>query len=250
MSSTTYSLRSSPQKLYDQSATQLAPLGSRLILSDGREFVYAQNGNATGVAGNLYQHPTLDATGGAITNHLNCAVAAASIGDKTITVTLGATAVTENYYAEGYLHVVDGTGEGVSYKIKGHPAAESAATVVVTLFDPVIEALVASGTSEVSLIPNPFKAAVIHPSPPTGRLIGVMVRDMTANYYGWFQTKGLCAVLSQGPLVAGEAVIASISTDGAVGPLSATYAVTYAYVGRCVVVRATGEYGTIDLNIQ
>ena len=244
MSSTTFSLASSPQKLYDQSATQMAPLGSKLILSDGREFVYAKNGAVTGVAGNLYQAPATTA------NHLNCSVTAAAIGDKSISVVLGATAATENQYAEGYLHVVDGTGEGVSYKIKGHAAVASAGTGVFTLYDPVIEALVASGTSEVSLVPNKHNGVVIHPSPPTAALVGVAVRDFTAAYFGWYQKKGLCAGLTDGTLIAGEQVIASINTDGAFGPVTTTFDEPYCPVGRCYVVRATGEYASIDLNIQ
>lgn len=249
MSSIVFNGVSTPQGLYAQSASQLAPLGSRLILGDGREFVYAKNGATTGVAGNIYQQPTLDATGGAITNHLNCSVLAASIGDKYIDVVLGATALTANYYAEGHLQVVDGTGEGVSYKVTGHAAADASATVRVYLADPVIEALVASGTSEVSLVPNKHSGVVIHPSPPTGVLIGVAIRDFTAAYYGWYQTKGLCAVLTTGTVVVGNLVIASITVDGSVDPVSTTYAVTAYPVGRVAVVRATGEYGTIDLNI-
>lgn len=249
MSSLTVTGQSTPQGLYQQSATQMLPLGTTLRLGDGRVFVYAKNGATTGVAGNIYQQPTLDATGGAITNHLNCAVIAASVGDKYIDVVLGATAATENYYAEGHLQVVDGTGEGVSYKITSHAAVDSSGTGRFYLADPVIEALVASGTSEVSLIPNKYAGVVIHPSPPTAPLVGVAIRDFTAAYYGWYQTKGLCAVLTTGTVVVGNLVIASTTVDGSVDPVSTTYAVTAYPVGRVAVVRATGEYGTIDLNI-
>ena len=252
MSSLTLTPASSPQGLYQQSATQMLPLGTTLTLGDGREFVYAKNGSVTGVAGNIYQSPSLDLAGpyGAITNHLNCSVVAAAIGDKYVDVILGATAVTENYYAEGQLQVVDGTGEGVSYKVTSHAAAASSGTVRVYLADPVIEALVASGTSEVSLIPNMFKDVIIHPAPPSAPLVGVAIRDFTAAYFGWFQTKGLCAVLTTGTVVAGNLVIASITVDGSVDPVSTTYAVTAYPVGRVHTVRGTGgEYGTIDLNI-
>jgi len=251
MSSLTFNGQSTPQGLYQQSATQLAPLGSMLNLGDGRIFVYAKNGSVTGVAGNIYQSPRLDLAGpyGAITNHLNCSCIASVIGDDYVDVVLGATALTENYYAEGTLQVVSGTGAGVTYKVSGHAAALSAGTVRINLYDPVIEALVASGTSKVSLLPNKHRDLIIQAAPPTAPLVGVAIRDFTAAYYGWYQTKGMCAVLTTGTVVVGNLVIASISAAGSVDPVSTTYAVTAYPVGRVHTVRATGEYGTIDLNI-
>ena len=244
MSSLTLTPATSPQGLYQQTANQMLPLGTTLALNDGRKFVYAKNGATTGVAGNIYQAPA------SVANHLNCAVIAASIGDKYIDVVLGATAATENQYAEGYLQVVDGTGEGVSYRVTSHAAVAQSGTGRFYLADPVIEALVASGTSEVSLVLNKHNGVVIHPSPPTNALVGVAIRDFTAAYFGWYQTKGLCAVLSTGTLVAGEQVVASITVDGSVDPVTTTYDEPYCPVGRCSIVRATGEYATIDLNIQ
>lgn len=244
MSSLTLTPSTSPVGLYQETANQMLPLGTRLMLNDGREFIYAKNGATTGVAGNLYQAPA------SVANHLNLSLAAAAIGDKSLTITLGATAATENQYAGGYVQVVDGTGEGVSYKITSHAAIASAGAGTFYLADPVIEALVASGTSEVSLVLHKCAGVVIHPSPPTAALVGVAIRDFTAAYYGWYQTKGLCAVLSTGTLVAGEQVVASITVDGSVDPVTTTYDEPYCPVGRCYIVRATGEYGTIDLNIQ
>ena len=249
MSSLVFSGQSTPQGLYAQSATQMAPLGTKLVLGDGREFIYAKNGAATGVAGNIYAAPSVTVTGGPVTDHLNCSVLAAAIGDRYIDVALGATAATENYYAGGYLVVSDGTGEGVTYKITGHAAAALSTTLRVYLADPVIEALVASGTSQVDLIPHKCSYAIIHGGPTLGMLIGVAVRDFTAAYYGWYQTKGQAAVLTNGTVVIGNLVIASVSVDGAVEAVSTTYAVTAYPVGRVQVVGLTGEYSTIDLNI-
>lgn len=237
------------QGLYEQSATQKHPLGHAVELFDGRRFTYAKNGATTGVAGNLYSAPDIAATGGNITLHVNQSVVAAAIGQKYIDFVLGATALTADYYQDGFLGVNDGTGEGVTYKISGHAAASASATVRINLYDPVIEALVASATSEASLFRHPNSYAVIHGSPPVNHLIGVAVRDFTADYYGFYQTRGPCMVLTEGTLIKGEQVIASLTADGAFAPVTTTYDEPYAAIGRCIWVGATTEYSLVNLNI-
>ena len=83
------------------------PLGAVGMTPDGRCFRWAFSGEAIG-AGQLVMQK------GAVANHdMDLATATAgSVGDTSITVTLGATAATLNQYEDGALYTNDGTGEG------------------------------------------------------------------------------------------------------------------------------------------
>jgi len=208
----THNLTASPSGIFKASATQETDLGAKIVLSDGSTFRYVKAGATALVAGKLYDGPAM------IANHTNIAVAAAAAaGASTITVTLGATAATANQYAGGYVVVNDEDGQGYTYRIKSHPAADASASLVITLEDDnkVIEALTTS--SEVTLIPNQYNAVIIHAATETGIPVGVAVYDITANYYGWVKSRGVVSTLADAsPAAIGQQVDASTTTDGAV----------------------------------
>lgn len=197
------------QGLYETSTTQRMPLGTALKFDDGRVFRYIKMGAVLGEVGKLYQGEI------AAANHINRTVVAAAIGATQVTVNVGATAVTANQYADGYLQTNDATGEGYVYKIRENGAAAGSDTCVVTLYDPIQIALVASD-SEVSLFKHPCKDVVIHPSPPTAELIGVPVVIIAAGSYGWAQTMGPAICLAQGTAAVNTRIIPSATVDGAV----------------------------------
>jgi hypothetical protein len=232
------------QSLFEESSTQLHRLGTVRRLNDGREFIYVKVGSANLAAGVLVQGAVAEA------NHANCALAnvadAVASGTRQVTITLGSTAVSANDYAEGFLNIEDGTaGAGHIYKIKNHPAANAGANLTLTLYDKLRANLTsAHGT----LIKHPCKDVIIHPSPPTEALVGVTVRAMTANYYGWVQKKGPVSVLVNGTIVAGDCVIASGTVDGAV-MASANGQETERQVGMCIHAGANTEYGVVDLGL-
>ncbi len=113
---------------YSESSTQLYPLGTQLVYGD-RKFRYGfMNGAVT--AGKLLQqaphvanHTNMlvtnaDATAGGAFSH--------AAGSTTLSVeTAGDTDLTENQYAEGYIHVNDAQGEGQLLRVKSHPAHDS-----------------------------------------------------------------------------------------------------------------------------
>src|SRR6202035_6084471 len=115
------------QQLFVDTTTAQHNLGDLAFTNDGRAFRYAQAGGVTLVAGTVLQSPAQ------ITNHQNMKTTTAPIGATAITVAVGATAVTANQYANGYLMINDGTGEGFSYKIASHPANAGSLPMVVTL---------------------------------------------------------------------------------------------------------------------
>lgn len=206
------------QGLYEISSTQKEALGTLRIEQDGRKFRYVKAGTGGTAAGKM----TIGAAVAA--NHINVAVPYASaIGDKIISVTVGATAVTADQYAEGYLQVNDATGEGYQYKIASNTACDASGTTVVTLEEGIRVALVAS-TSEVSLVPNPYNGVTVS-DVEESMATGVSCGAITATYYGWVQTGGIGICLAIGtPAVGTNLTLAS--TAGGVTGISTTIATT------------------------
>jgi hypothetical protein len=225
------------------------PLGTKLILPDGREFRFALNGASAGAQGKLAQAAAV------VTNHVGQTVAAAAaVGDRTVSLTLGATALTADQYRDGFLVIEDsaGTGFGAVYSIDTHDAVGSAGTFVCPLQGKITKALTTS--SKYSLIKNPYDSIVIHPSPPTAAMAGVWQTDLAAAAYGWVQTRGVASLLQQGAWTAGVVLAASASVDGAV----AAYALTegtpntgadQVIVGRAIRNVGDAKYGIAELTL-
>jgi len=197
------------QDVYKSSTVQQHILGEKAYTPDGRTFRYVKVGAAALVPGNLIQGPAV------VTNHVNLTpTAAVAVGDTTITVTLGATAATENQYAGGYLVTEIGTtGRGQTLLIKSHPAAASAGTLTITLSDPFT--IATSGTVTVSLIANTYNGVIQSPSTTlTGPIVGAAVSALPASSFGWIQTRGACGILVSGTPIVGSAVGAPTTTAG------------------------------------
>lgn len=196
------------QPVLSESSTPVHTVGDRLVASGGRAYRYVKAGASALVPGKLYDGPAN------VANHTNVTVyAAAAIGATSVTVTLGATAATANQYAGGIMIVNDVTGEGYTYEIKSNPAADASATLTLTLEDALVIALDTS--SQVTLIPNQYSGVIIHAATETGVPLGVAVYPITANYYGWVQTRGPVSLLQDASAGAlGQAVAASTTTDG------------------------------------
>ena len=184
-------------------------LGTAAETGDGRRFRYAQAGAVALVAGNVIQAPAQ------LTNHQQLTPSVASIGDKVIVATLGATAATANQYAEG-LAIIDTTpGEGYSYQIGGHAAVLSGGVITLTLLDAIQVALTAS--SRVTLVANEYKGVIQTPvTTLTGAAVGVAPAPIAINNYGWIQTRGMGGTLVAGTPGVGLAVVVPATAAGAV----------------------------------
>ena len=233
-------IQSFPNDLRDISVTAELPVGSKGVTKDGRIFRYAKAGSADLAPGKLAVAATV------VANHQNMAVAsAAAIGAKQVTVTLGATLATANQYAGGTLTINDAAGEGISYLISGHPAAASAASLVVSLAEPVKVALTTS--SEASLDKNPWDSAVISVTDQADMPVGVSNVTLTTAYYGWIQTGGVCSVLADEAITAGLAVTTGTGVAGAV---EAVDAAGEPQVGVALVAGVDTEYRAVYLSID
>lgn len=221
----------------------LEAIGSTRPTGDGRMFIYAKAGATALAAGKLAMSPA------AVANHINLSCAATAIGKEAVTVTLGATAATANQYAGGFLQVNDGTGQGIQYPIIGHPAADASATLKVRIADPIKVALVASGTSQVSLIANPV-IATVETDTEESHPVGVAPVAVTAAHYYWAQVRGLANVLVAGTPAVGTMLVPG-SVAGAVAAMNATLDIDQPIVGRMAMTAGVDtEYKPVTLTIM
>lgn len=229
---------------YTESATQLWPLGTRMVYGD-RQFVYALNGGSGITAGKLVQSAVHQGA-----DHKNMeTTAAVSAGSYTISIETNGTDLTKDQYAGGYLYVNDGTGQGQLFKIKSHAAHSHSGdpTCVFTLYDPVVTALASGATSEVTIHQNKQYKVVVSAHAQTASVVGATVIDLTADYYGWLQVSGPAALLALGSLVVGQhATRSTATTAGAVQPAGNDVSTI---VGEVMIPHTAGENALIDMRI-
>lgn len=224
------------QDIFETSATQRHPIGMVRPLSDKRVFVYGKAGSAIG-RGLVCQSAAL------VTNHVNMAVATTAVGADSVTVTLGATAVAEDYYADGFLSV---NSTGAIYKIKSHPAANASSTCVISLYDKLHTALT-NGTDTVSLVVAPTRGFISVGGSVNNAVVGVTATSFAAGEFGWLQVAGPAAVKAGGTLVAGST--AHVGANGTVVPQQSTLPLSQ-LVGNVLYVAANGSYAVVDLKLR
>lgn len=207
----TGTMQLSTQDVYRVSTTKLMPLGTQGATKDGRLFRYGLAGAVTLAPGKVNQIPAV------VSTHQNIAVfAAAAVGDQQIQVTLGATnATTANQYDDGYVVVYDASGVGQTLRIAGTPILSASTSGPFPLGDPIATAITTSG--KVNLEQNMWSAALVYATGATTLLCnGVVNVSLPATNYGWFQTRGTAAVLTNGTIAAGSGVVPGQTTAGSV----------------------------------
>ena len=232
-------------------------IGTRMELPDGRVFYYGKSGAAI-TAGKIAMMAGIDHA-----DHIkDLAVAAAvAAGGNQITVTNASSAITGTgrytgdfttggTYEDGYIFVNDAAGEGQVWQIMEHSSATTSGTLTIDLYpnDSVRTALTTS--SEVGLAENPYAAPIVWDlNGILGPVVGIPNCDQTSGYYGWYQTKGVATVLTNGTFVKGKNVMSGSSTDGS-GDVMADDSSAEFLIGGCINVGATTEYSLVDLNIR
>lgn len=172
---------------YASHVTQQFPMGQVMELPNGKIFRYAKMGGTLGVANKLYQA----AVGAG--NWDSLAVVTCALGASTISLTNGATAITENNFAEGSVVEETAAGLGHCYPVKSNTAA-GAATCVFTLADGVtVQNALTAGTHTMTVEPNPWKDIVIMASPQTSLIVGIPLVVIAIGGCGWVQTHGVCS---------------------------------------------------------
>lgn len=236
------------QNIYEQSATALHKIGSRLVLGD-RVFRYALAGASALIAGQLCESAAFGGSSATIQRDLVVATTGA-VGSRTVVVTLATDAATLDQYADGYLTVYDGTvatGLGQCYKIKGNSVGTAGGNCTITLYDDIV-VIITAGTAKVTLNTNPYKNVLISAATPVGFPVGVPLIAVTAAYYCWLQTWGPACVLVNGTVTLETALGRGTTTAGSVD-IQAASALTNPIVGVAMQPAASTKNGVIWLQI-
>lgn len=219
----------SPQSIYQSSSVAEHPVGTRGHLDDGRVFYYASNTGTALAAGKLAMAEVITAEFSD-----QAVAAAAAIGVSQVTVTLGATAVTLNEYADGFLVITDAAGEGHNYKILSHPVAAGAASCVIKIYDTIQVALTTS--SKYALVKNPWKDVLISAAGHAQHAVGVPCTAITASEYFWCQTWGNASVWDEGTAAIGGSLESGAEGQVNIGDGAAQY------LGVQLYTAAAGDY--------
>lgn len=196
------------------------PVGTRMVLPDGRTFYLAQASTAAAIgAGQVVQEQSTPSASVDMDVPL---ATSASVGDTTIGVALTASTVAADAYASGYIYINDAEGEGHVYRVKENTAiaasgASASFTVTLEENDAVAESCKAT-TTLVGLYPSPYKNVIVRPTTLSGRAIGVTPTEVTAGYYFWCQTWGeaACLVAATVAVVYQEFISDTAGTAGAI----------------------------------
>ncbi len=232
-----------PSLFTETSATKLVELGHAYREdSTARAWRYSLAGGTTLARGKLAVQATVDAQ----RIDLSFSVAPAA-GAREASVTIGTGAATADFFADGWLVVQDGTGEGRAYPIEGHDAI-SASTAGVFKLKSAIDTAGATGQANVDLHRNIYAGAVISVADQADLPIGVPTVAITNAEYGWLQTYGPAAVLADEAIVAGGALTIGSSVAGAVELLDAAGEPLVGTVAGVAMIDT--EYQMVDLCLK
>lgn len=204
------------QGIYEQSSRQMGPIGARRMLEDGRVFRYAQFvgacavGKLAAVDASVAVAAEMAAT--AVVDSGGSAKDYASSDEDTVLyfkdTDILTSANADNVFAGGYL--VDHT-DGYTYKIRDNDYTASTSIMQVELYDPLIHNM--DSEHEVSLTGHPYNNLVIANSGTDDMIAGVPLVSVTADYFAWVQTWGVCGVLCDGATTVAAGTIATLSDD-------------------------------------
>jgi len=161
-------------------ATQRYVLGTRHLGWDGSVYKYCKAASTY----TSYQLAVWDEGTGAGVSY-EALGADSPAGSNEVTLTEGS--ISEDQYSGGYLLLFHATGDGQVYGIQSNEAT-SGTTTKFYLDRPLSVAVTTSDNIE--LYANPYSAVKQGNSGGTQGFIGVPLRLLTDNYYGWVKTWG------------------------------------------------------------
>ena len=229
--------------LYTSNSSQGNTALGQLIFGDsGKAFRYVKAG-ATLVVGNVLQSKAVD------TQFTNMAVpTATAAGSMSLVVTNGTTVVVADEFKDGSMSVYTaGTvAIGEEYTIVGNSAAGNGAALTLYLDRPLRSAF--STAAKVNVRWSPWYNVIQSPATTlTGSVAGVAIYPIASGEYGWVQTKGVGAVLSDGSsILVGSPVAVPSGTPGA----TILGAAGLTNIGQAMQAAASAHAIAVDLRID
>lgn len=253
------------QQMFVSSSTQQHPLGTRGADDMGRIYRYCRAGGSDLAMGTVQQGQAVVAGGLTLTPHTTTGGTAPFSTSIMVTCV---SAISTGFYNEGLLMVASGSGGGGVFKINsfgpafasasGTPffaqgAVSTGATGEFRLYFedaiPIMTNMTISTSSKISLVPNAYMGVVQCPvTTLTGPVVGVCVYPITTLQFGWLQTWGPCAVLSNDTGAFGIGLVAASSTAGRVeGVQGAVAAATTTFLGNLLKSPVIGYYMAVGV---
>ncbi len=192
--------------------TETSPVGSKMVIEDGRTFRFAEiGGAAAAVSGRVFQALVPSANG--LTEDL-ATIAAGALELTAVGATTGDFAA--DLFKDGYFVIDESAQLDPIHQIKSHNVIlEASDAATFKLKSELVDAIAVG--EKISYIENPWRDIIITPaSGPTGFPCGVIVVAIAANEYGWVATSGPTRVLEDlGNTVVAEGTMCSENVAGA-----------------------------------
>jgi len=228
---------------YEQHTDSRHQYGAKMFAANGDIYRYTKGASTDFVAGLLYVALANEA------NHHNITVAASnSIGDTSVVLDVGATAVDANEYDQGWLAFNDNSPEGEIYQITSHGTGTSAE--VTFNVDPALLTATTLDSSEATLVRCPWNGpAISQLITEVAAGVAIVDWDVSVAEFGWLKTRGMAAVLadSTGTTV-GYPVVISNEDNGAVGASAGNE--TEVHIGQAMDAGTDTEYNPVYLTID
>ncbi len=188
--------------------------GQLLYGAQGKAFRYVKAGELL-VVGNVLQSAVLSTQFDDMAVATNIALQT-NTEITPLVITNGTVVLVSGELAGATLEVSVTPGLGDEYTIVANSAAGSGAALSLTLDRPIRTALT-SAASKVTIRRNPWFGVIQSPATTlTGETAGVAIFAIASGEYGWVQTHGVGAVLSDGSsILAGSPVAVPSGTAGA-----------------------------------
>ena len=234
-----------------ETSAQFQPLGTKLILPDGRIYYYAENSGAAITTGGQ----AVDGILAVVAHDKDLAAVAASAGAITFTTSTSLT-VTANQYAGGYVYINGQAGGGEVYQVRSNTAVSGATGLSITIEDDGGLATALTSSTQFGLMYSPYKDIKIKDGTggtETTGVIGVTAMPVTADYFCWVQTSGPAAVLMGAAVVAvGDAIsVSQADEDGTVVATDYSDDFDLANLGTAMGIPAIAtDYQWVMLNIR
>ena len=213
-----------------------APLGTRLVVPDGRVFRYAQAG-ATALqpfclVGGAALGPwsTMSASGA---NWSVQRVTSYEVGATQILFSYGATgSVAADGFRDGYMIVGSTDTAEAQFAALGSHGALASSTILanlnyVNIPDGLDLALPTETDCWPRLVPNPYKGVIVtNYATILGGILGVPIVPVAISYYFWLQTWGPCAVIQDtgaGDIGTAQPGVQVWSASGSTGGICAMF---------------------------
>ncbi len=238
----------SEERIFDDLSSETVPVGTQMVIEDGRIFRFTEAAGAALVVANLNE-------GAVPSANTTTEVVATLAAGVTVLTSVGTTTanLAANILVNGYVYTDNATTLPLM-RIKSNTLllqASTPATNTITLFQPTPTAIAEGNT--ISYYVNPWRDVLVFATTPVSVPTGVGKVALTANQYGWLQTAGPCSVSYDSTTTAinsvGDPVGPSSNTAGSI--MGSAAADTIPIIGlQYGVVEGTGEQDLIFLTIE